>query len=47
MRKSNDVLGHIYAEILKIVKGSKTFKQHCICFFFNTVMDAILGFFDE
>ncbi len=31
MRENMIVLGHIYAEIYKIVKGSQTFKQHCIC----------------
>ncbi len=27
--KSDDVFGHIYAEIEKILKDLKTFKQHC------------------
>ena len=27
--KSDLILGHIYAEIEQILKGSQTFKQHC------------------
>ena len=29
--KSDHILGHIYAEIEQILKGSQTFKQHCMC----------------
>ena len=38
---SDHILGHIYAEIQKILKGSQTLKQHCISVLQSCLWDQV------